>query len=89
MAYKPGDKILFCDGFNNPNEIREYTITKVNKDTVQCGSAEMTFYLAFGFPAKYRTELEEICRKRQELKKAYDDSMRLIYQLKNKISLEG
>lgn len=83
--YQIGDKILVAD-LDGPSPIREYTVTKILKDTVQCGSAENTFYTAFTWPARVRPQLQAILDERAKLKKAYDDSMGLIYELKNKIT---
>lgn len=83
--YKVGDKIILADDLTDPTSVREKTITKVGKDTVQCGSSEETYYTGFIWPASYRERVEEICRVRQALKKAYDDSISLVFQLRNEI----
>lgn len=86
MSFKVGDKILTVSSLDDPTSITERTVTKVGKDTVQCGSSEYTFYSTFCWPARVKDRLTEICTERARLKKIYDDSMRLVYQLANEIS---
>lgn len=88
MRYKIGDTVLLVSDLDSPNTIREAVVTKVGKDSIQCGSSEETYYTAFVWPQKYKTELIAVMEQRAALKKAYDDSMSLVYQLKNKISRE-
>lgn len=89
MKLKPGDTVLICSDMDSPANMREYTVTKVGKETIQCGSSENTFYTAFTWPIKYKEELIEILKRRQELKKAFDDSFTLVLELRNKISRES
>ena len=84
--FKVGDKVLIPDSLHSASQILEKVITKVEKDTIQCGSVEQTYYKAFCWPASAREELIKILETRAELKKAFDDSMKLVYELKNKIS---
>lgn len=86
--FKPGDKIIVATSLDRLSDLHEETITKVSKDTVQCGSSENQYYTAFTWPVAYKSQLEEIVQKRAELKKAFDDSMGLVYELKNKIARE-
>lgn len=72
--------------------IKEYTITKINtkQGTVTVdNNSELVFYIAFLWPIEFKQELIEIITKRQELKKAYDDSFKLIYELNNEITRQG
>lgn len=72
--------------------MKEYTITKINTvhNTVTVNNnKELIFYTASIWPVEYKQELIEIITKRQELKKAYDDSMKLVYELRNEITREG
>lgn len=86
---KVGDKVLLARDLDDPTSIVEKTVTKVGSDTVQCGSAEETYFKAFLWPVKYRDELVAVVTERQRLKKAHTDSMKLVFELKNKISREG
>lgn len=83
--FKVGDKVIQVTDLDKVEGMRELTVTKVGKDTVQCGGPEETYYTAFLWPIAVREELAKIIRVRAELKKKYDDSMGLIYELKNKI----
>jgi len=46
---------------------------------------EDCIYDAFCFPAKYQAELQQILDERAKLKKAYDDSAKLLYEFSNKV----
>ena len=83
--FKVGDKVLVGD-LDDPAKLKEYTISSVGKDTVTCGSPELVFYTAFVWPARVKDELVRIINERRKLKKAYDDSMGMIYELRNKIA---
>jgi phosphatidylinositol kinase/protein kinase (PI-3 family) len=83
---KVGDKILFTSDMDSPSSITEATITKVHKETIECGGKENQYYKAFAWPLSAKEELVKILQKRQELKKALDDSMSLVYALRNKVS---
>jgi hypothetical protein len=85
---KIGDKVIICSDMNGPTDMKEYTVTKVDKDTIQCGSAENTFYSAFAWPVAYADELTAVLTERARLKKAFDDSFALCLQLRNKIKRE-
>ena len=83
-AFNVGDTCLYVPDLDAAN-IMEFTITKAGKDTVQCGSKEQTFYTAYLWPASCKEELLTILTERAKLRKAFDDSMSLIYQLRNKL----
>lgn len=44
---------------------------------------------AFVYPVKLKEEILEVVRKRQALKKEFNDSIKLVFQLNNKLILEG
>ena len=83
-AFNVGDTCLFVPDLSIA-VIEEYIITKIGKDTVECGSKERTFYTAFLWPTSCKEELLTILTERAKLRKALDDSMSLIYQLRNKL----
>jgi len=85
--FKVGDKVLRCD-LDDPTSIVELTVTKVSQDTVQCGGPEEVYYTSFLWPASVRGKLIAITAERARLKKAYEDSMTLVYQLGNEIARE-
>lgn len=84
--FNVGDKILIISDLECESSVHEKTVTKVMKDCVQCGSPEEVYYTAFCWPARVKEQLLEIIRQRAILKKAYDDSMGLVYELKNKMA---
>lgn len=83
-AFNVGDTCLYVPNMDTAS-LMELTITKVGKDTVQCGSKEQTFYTAYLWPTSCKEELLAILTERAKLKKQLDDSMSLIYQLRNKL----
>ncbi len=85
---KPGDKVLICADMTGDTAPYEKTITKVGTETVQCGSNEETYYKFACWPIACKAELEQVLAQRAILKKAYDDSMSLVYELRNKLPCE-
>lgn len=86
-----GDEIVWTGNLADPNSLRQGAITKIQGDLRWVDyqhKPEDCIYLAYCWPAKYKAELADILRKRRELKEAFDDSMSLIYQLRNKIARE-
>lgn len=85
---KIGDKIIVVGDFSDPSSIREYTISKVHEDTIECGSRECTFYKMFCWPIEVKNLLIEIITERQQLKKIYEESISKIYELSNRINYQ-
>lgn len=85
MKFEVGQKVLIPSDLADVGSIKEYTISKVGKDTIQCGSPENTFYKAFCWPIECRDELIAIVGRRQELKTVFEDSLKLIYELSNRV----
>jgi hypothetical protein len=93
---KIGDRIVWegaGTGLTDPTSLKEGTVTKMRGSGAEAfcwidnaHKAEDCLYQAFCFPAAARGELVEIMQERGRLKKAYDDSMGLIYELKNRIA---
>jgi hypothetical protein len=83
--FKVGDKILSIE-FKDPTTYREYTVTKVGKDTVTCGSSENTLYSAFCWPIRLKDEVIAIVTETKRLQDIVDNRMKLIYELKNAIA---
>lgn len=83
---EPGQPIVWATSLDDPASIRRGTVVKINGEFIQYGSrAEDSVYAAYVFPARVEQDLAEILETRQQLKKAYDDSMKLIYELINAI----
>jgi hypothetical protein len=89
-----GDKIVWCSQLNSPNQIREGTVTKTRAGDMPLvwvdsqHKPEDCIYEAYCWPARVKTELVAILTERQRLQKVADDSMKLIYQLRNAIGRE-
>ena len=88
MQVKVGDAIVWARQMDVPT-LERGTVTRGKGDT--CGvdgkhRAEDCLYSAYAWPARAEVELLAILTERQRLKKAYDDSMSLVYQLSNKIA---
>ena len=93
-TFRVGDPVIFPRTLDDPF-LTEGTVTR---STTQQGTAviwvdnkhlpEDCLYASFAWPAQYKKELREILEKRAALKKAYDDSMGLVYELRNRITRE-
>lgn len=88
--YNKGDRILVSGDLAAPETLKKYTVTR----TVKEGSEQVVyveegggpFYGGFTWPERVYEELLGVMKERQKLKKAYDDSMALVYQLRNALS---
>lgn len=86
MKWQPGMPIVWANDLDKPSSIQRGTVQKVSGEYLQYGDKpEYSVHMAFVFPARAEAHLIEILRKREALKKAYDDSMKLIYELRNAI----
>jgi hypothetical protein len=90
---KIGDKIIWGD---NPDDLREGTVSKMSGSgiTALCfvdkqHKPEDCIYQAYTWPAKYKEELIIALKERLRLKKQYDDSIKLLLDLRNKIVRES
>lgn len=82
--FKAGEKVIWYDDLDKPSTMHVGEI-----ETIQGEWAYLTdrdpVHVGFLFPFRVRNELQAIVIKREELKKAWQDSMELIYQLNNAI----
>lgn len=86
MKWQHGAAIIWATNMDDPASIRVGTVQKVAGEYLQYGAKpEDSVHSAFVFPAKAESRLREILIKRQALKRAYDESMRLIYELRNAV----
>lgn len=92
-SFKMGEEIVWAGTDGTPESIRSGVVTRVGKDNGQPlvwvdnqHKLEDCIYAAFCLPARVRAEYVEILTERERLKKAYNDSASLIYQLKNAIA---
>lgn len=84
MDFKVGDKVIITPDMS----VNEYTLGTIEKINVRDRIAYVNGdwrYTAFLWPASAELQLSEVLQKRAELKKAYHDSMALVYQLRNVI----
>ena len=84
MEVEIGDKVIWASDLSRP-ELEEGTVTKVQGDAT-CWIGEDCVYTDYLWPARVKLQLLEILEHRQQLLKAYTDSMSLIYELNNQIS---
>ena len=87
-----GSKIIWVPGTLDTSEgLREGTVTKTGKENLvwvdNQHKPEDCIWAVYCWPVGFKEELVTILRHRQELKKAFDDSMSEIYQLRNKVQL--
>jgi hypothetical protein len=90
---KLGDRICWTQDIDDPSAISEGTVTKITKAT----SVEALFwidnqhkpedciYQSITYPIAAKEELVSILQERAKLKKAYNDSLKLLFELRNKI----
>lgn len=85
-----GDKIVAIFDWTDSTHTKEGVITKISGDICfidGCFKSEDCLYLAYCWPIAYKQRILDIIQQRQVLKKAYDDSMGLVYKLRNEITL--
>lgn len=93
---KIGDEIFYSANSVDISTIRTGIVTKMRSDnlggyifTDNQHKPEDCIYDSYCFPIKYLDEFKEIVEKRAKLKKEFEDSMSLIYQLNNKVHTEA
>jgi hypothetical protein len=94
MQFKVGDEICWAQSLEEPDSIRRGTITKVRTEYADVQlvfvdghhAAEDCLYSQYCWPARVLEKVKEIIYKRAELLKAYKDSMKLVFELRNQIA---
>lgn len=84
-----GDKVIWADDMSDEKSVHEGTITKLTKEYCWVDNKhkqEQTMYLMYMWPIAAKEKLIAILIERRMLKKQYDDSMSLIYQLRNAVT---
>ncbi len=91
--FKNGDPIIWFSNLDSADGIRRGTITKIRVDqgmtllfTDLNHAPEDCLYAAYAWPARVEAELVAILEERARLKKAFDDSMKLVYELRNAVT---
>lgn len=83
---KVGEPIVWATNMDDPSSIRSAMVQRISGEYIQYGAkVEDSVHKAWVFPARAEAHLREVLTKRQALKKAYDDSMKLIYELRNAV----
>ena len=90
---KLGDEIIWFGVDADPSAIRRGVVTRMQGADL-CWvnghhAPEDCIFQYLCWPASVEDELVLILQERQRLKKVYDDSMSMLYQLRNRISREG
>jgi hypothetical protein len=88
---KTNKKFIHVGDLDDPESLKIYDLIKVsNKDEYLHGTYngnEIQIFLAAAcWPIGAHKQLIDICTERQRLLKAYNDSMSLVYQLRNTIA---
>ena len=87
-TFKIGDSIIWPISMDK-TETRKGTISKLRGDLVWIDNlhkAEDCIYIAYIYPTRVKNELLAILKIREQLTKDLNNSMKLIYELNNKIS---
>lgn len=88
--FKVGDKVIWADSLDGSSQIHTGILASIKNAGInsECKLVGELYprYLSFMWPERVRTELELIIQKRKELKKQFDDSMKLIHELHNQIT---
>lgn len=88
---KLGDKVIYCNDLSDPRAMRRGTLERISKE----GSFRVfhisgtPVYEAQCWPLSADAELTAILVERERLKKQFDDSIRLIYELQAKLAREA
>jgi hypothetical protein len=87
------DEIIWCGQLTDARQIRTGTITKTKGAGHEAliwvdgrHKPEDCIYAAYCWPARVKDELITILTERERLQRAADDSMKLVYELRNAIS---
>lgn len=81
-----GDTVFVVSNTDDPNSLTpNMTVESDIQGYVKLSNGEM-YYSAFVFPARVRAEVLSILNERAALKRKYDESMKLIYDLRHRIS---
>lgn len=78
-------KCLYVENYDDPNSVREVD-AEFRKDgaAILNGDKNNIVFTAYLLPLEAKEDVLRVCEIRQRLKQEYDDSGRLIYQLRNK-----
>jgi len=78
-------EMLLVADFADPKSIRVLQVAHVTRDDVVTTDGEH-YMAAFCFPADMREQVMEVVNKRAALKKALEDSLEMVYSLRNEVA---
>lgn len=82
--FKSGDRVIIIHDWSDPQSL-QWHIAQRETDLVVIMTNGEHYDKAFVIPELYEKEALEVINKRVKLKKAFDDSMSLVYQFRNKL----
>lgn len=89
---KVGDQVIWAGADQTPESIRGGTITKCSNGSEQLiwvdnkHLQEECIYAAYCYPLTAKYQLARVLHTRLLLKRAYDDSLKLLFELRNAVS---
>jgi hypothetical protein len=95
MNFKVGDKVLVVHDWSDSSQNAEGTVIKWRPEREECrlqttlGNKEPVdswHNTAYVFPLSARMDILTVQNQRAQLKRAFDDSMKLVYEVCNKRS---
>ena len=94
MKFSIGDKIIWVKYMGDPSLLQEGTITKLRQTdrgeslvfVDNQHKPEDSIYHSYCWPARVKDELLAVLAEQRRLQKAGDDSIELVYQLRNAIA---
>lgn len=87
--FSVGEEILMAGDMDDPKSIRKLKVIGIGKPEGGMTTIQTTqgiYFSAFCWPVRVEAELRQILEQRATLKKALDDSMKLVYDLSNRIT---
>ena len=92
---KIGESVLLCDNTADIDSIRTVKLVKIADEqgilTAKVKAAKLEsfwVYVSALYPSEVEQELRELVIERSKLKQAFDDSLSLVYKLRNKIDFK-
>lgn len=84
--FSVGERVLIVHDWSKTEPLQEGTIQriKINQDMTEIMVDGQWYYAHAFMPLAARAEVEAVQRERARLKKAYDDSISLVFELRNK-----
>lgn len=84
LTFQVGQQFIVATDLSDPSTLSIYTCTKLTASTISAGP-ELVFYRDFCWPLSAKDKLLEIMKEKQKIKTATADSLKMVYQLRNKL----